>query len=156
MFFTYILMPHNMIILYFQLSYFAFSNSALLFTYYSCTHILHKRSVTCWVRSIFHYVTACPEDSISWRFEIVSSAAPRQRYFSFNFFHHKCAHSHLTCQGNGTCWWRSCHLDIGGFKYRQVSNIRHTKSQHLKYSRSVLRLSLPNPLKPDVKSGMTM
>ena len=40
--------------------------------------------------------------------------------------------------------------------YRQVSNIRHTKSQYLKDSRTVLRLSLPNPLKPDVKSRMKM
>ena len=40
--------------------------------------------------------------------------------------------------------------------YRQVSNIRRTKSQHLKYSRTVLWLSLPNPLKPDVKSRMKM
>ena len=40
--------------------------------------------------------------------------------------------------------------------YRQVSNIRRTKSQHLKDSRTVLRLSLPNPLKPDVKSRMKM
>ena len=40
--------------------------------------------------------------------------------------------------------------------YRQVSNIRRTKSQHLKYSRIVLRLSLPNPLKPVVKSRMKM
>ena len=40
--------------------------------------------------------------------------------------------------------------------YRQVSNIRRTKSQHLKDSRVVLRLSLPNPLKPDVKSRMKM
>ena len=39
---------------------------------------------------------------------------------------------------------------------RQVSNIRRTISQHLKYSRTVLRLSLPNPLKPDVKSRMKM
>ena len=38
------------------------------------------------------------------------------------------------------------------FNYRQVSNIRRTKSQHLKDSRTVVRLSLPNPLKPDVKS----
>ena len=36
-------------------------------------------------------------------------------------------------------------------KYRQVSNIRHTKSQHLKDSRTVLGLSSLNPLKPDVK-----
>ena len=38
--------------------------------------------------------------------------------------------------------------------YRQVSNIRRTKSQHLKDPRTVLRLPLPNPLKPDVKSRM--
>ena len=40
--------------------------------------------------------------------------------------------------------------------YRQVSNIRRTKFQHLKDSHAVLRLSLPNPLKPDVKSRMKM
>ena len=41
-------------------------------------------------------------------------------------------------------------------KYRQVSNIRRTQSRHLKDSHTVLRLSLPNPLKPDVKSRMKM
>ena len=40
--------------------------------------------------------------------------------------------------------------------YRQVSNIRRTKSQHLKDSRIALRLSLPNPLKPDVGSRTKM
>ena len=40
--------------------------------------------------------------------------------------------------------------------YRQVSDIRRTKSQNLNDSRSVLRLHLPNPLKPDVKSRMKM
>ena len=45
-------------------------------------------------------------------------------------------------------WWK--------YKYRQVSNIRCTKSQHFKNSRDVLQLSLPNPLKPDVKSRMKM
>ena len=40
--------------------------------------------------------------------------------------------------------------------YRQVSNISGTKSQHLKDSRTVLLLSLPNPLKPAVKSRMKM
>ena len=40
--------------------------------------------------------------------------------------------------------------------YRQVSNISRTESQHLKDSRTVLWLSLPNPLKPDVKSRMKM
>ena len=33
--------------------------------------------------------------------------------------------------------------------YREVPNIRRTKYQHLKYPRTALRLSLPNPLKPD-------
>ena len=42
------------------------------------------------------------------------------------------------------------------YKYRQVSNIRRTKSQHLKDSRTVLQLSLQNPLKPDVESRMKM
>ena len=41
-------------------------------------------------------------------------------------------------------------------KYRQVSNTRRTKSQHFKDSRTVLRLSLANPLKPDGKSRMKM
>ena len=44
----------------------------------------------------------------------------------------------------------------GLLKYSQVSNISRTKSQHLKDSRSVFWLSLPNPLKPDVKSRMKM
>ena len=42
------------------------------------------------------------------------------------------------------------------YMHHQVSNISHTKSQHLKDSRIVLGLSLPNPLKPDVKSRMKM
>ena len=41
-------------------------------------------------------------------------------------------------------------------RYRQVPNISRTKSQHLKDSRTVLRLSLPNPLKPDIESRMKM
>ena len=40
--------------------------------------------------------------------------------------------------------------------YRKISNIRHTKSQNLNDSRLVLLLSLPNPLKPSVKSRMKM
>ena len=42
------------------------------------------------------------------------------------------------------------------WEYRQVSNIRRTKSKHSQDSRTFLRLSLPNPLKPDVKSRMTI
>ena len=40
--------------------------------------------------------------------------------------------------------------------YRQFSNIRRTQSQNIYVSRVVLQLSLPNPLKPDVKLRMKM
>ena len=40
--------------------------------------------------------------------------------------------------------------------YRIVSNIRRTKSQNLNDSHLVLKSSLPNPLKPGVKSRMKM
>ena len=40
--------------------------------------------------------------------------------------------------------------------YRKISNIRRTKSQNLNDSHLVLKSSLPNPLKPGVKSRMKM
>ena len=40
--------------------------------------------------------------------------------------------------------------------YRKVSNIRRTKYQNLNDSRLILQLSVPNPLKPSVKSIMKM
>ena len=40
--------------------------------------------------------------------------------------------------------------------YRKISNIRRTKSPSLNVSRLVLQLSLPNPMKPGVKSRMKM
>ena len=40
--------------------------------------------------------------------------------------------------------------------YRKVSNIRRTKCHNLNDSRLVLQLSVPNPLKPSVKSIMKM
>ena len=40
--------------------------------------------------------------------------------------------------------------------YRKVSNIRCTKYQNLNDSRLILQLSVPNPLKPSVKSIMKM
>ena len=40
--------------------------------------------------------------------------------------------------------------------YRKTSCISRTKSQNLNVYRPVLQLSLPNPLKPDVKSSMKM
>ena len=42
------------------------------------------------------------------------------------------------------------------FKYRKVSNIRRTKCQNLNDSPLVLQLSVPNPVKPSVKSIMKM
>ena len=38
----------------------------------------------------------------------------------------------------------------------KVSNIRRAKSQYLNASRLIWQLSLPNPLKPDVKLRMKM
>ena len=40
--------------------------------------------------------------------------------------------------------------------YRKISNIRRTKSPSLNVSCLVLQLSLPNPMKPSVKSRMKM
>ena len=47
-------------------------------------------------------------------------------------------------------------LIIGLFYYRKVSNIRCTKYQNLNDSHLILQLSVPNPLKPSVKSIMKM
>ena len=44
------------------------------------------------------------------------------------------------------------HIDF----YRQTANVSHTKYQHLNVSRLLLQLSLPNPVKPSVKSRMKM
>ena len=52
-----------------------------------------------------------------------------------------------------------CRSDIffvDGPHYRKISNIRRTKSPHLNVSRLVSQLSLPNPMKPGVKSRMKM
>ena len=40
--------------------------------------------------------------------------------------------------------------------YCKISNIKGTKSQNLNVSRLILQLSLPNPMKPGVKSRMKM
>ena len=40
--------------------------------------------------------------------------------------------------------------------YCKIFNIRRTKPQNLNDSRLILQLSLPNPLKPGVKSRMKM
>ena len=65
--------------------------------------------------------------------------------------------SHRSCRGKQIAQWSLGPMPQTIFPlYRQVSNIRRTESQHLKDSHTVLRLSLPNPLKPDVKSRMKM
>ena len=46
--------------------------------------------------------------------------------------------------------------DISEYMYRKISNITRPKSKNLNDSRLVLLLSLPNPLKPSVKSRMKM
>ena len=45
---------------------------------------------------------------------------------------------------------------VKSLNINKVSNIRRTKCQHLNDSRLVLQLSVPNPLKPSVKSIMKM
>ena len=40
--------------------------------------------------------------------------------------------------------------------YRRISNIRRTEPPNVDVSRLVLQLSLPNPIKPGVKSRMKM
>ena len=67
---------------------------------------------------------------------------------------HYSSHFDVVCWGLYGFQWTD--IELSHETYRQVSNIRHTKSQHLKDYRTVLRLSLPNPLKPDVKSRMKM
>ena len=47
-------------------------------------------------------------------------------------------------------------FDINKCVYRQIFNIRRTKSQNLDASRLVLQFPLCNILKPDVKSRMKM
>ena len=42
------------------------------------------------------------------------------------------------------------------YNYRRISNISRTKYQNLNEPRLVFHLSLPNPLKPDVKWRMKM
>ena len=80
------------------------------------------------------------------------------------YSHFRCFRSAIRnkLQSLSTVLLSGCQSSPGGFEiqwfrqYRQVSNIRRTKSQHLKCSRTVMWLSFPNPLKPDVKSRMKM
>ena len=52
---------------------------------------------------------------------------------------------------NITSWWAPGGVCFN-YEYHQTSNISHTKSQNLNVSHLVLKLSLPNPLKPGVKN----
>ena len=100
-----------------------------LMTYLFCVHQLNNRFNMC------HLVSAhnsCP-------FTLTTGEA----ILLFLYFTYIWSHRMVT----GFCFQSH---------YHQVSTIRRTKSQHLKYSRTVLWLSLPNPLKPDVKSRMKM
>ena len=80
----------------------------------------------------------CPENSLV------------HLYWSHSAVSHRCMQITILNQSGGHA------NQYPAYNYRQVSNIRRTKSQHLKDSRTVLWLSLPNPLKPNVKSRMKM
>ena len=60
--------------------------------------------------------------------------------------------------GGGGGWGGGGGGGLGGYIWlgviHQISNIRSTKSQNLNVSRLVLKLFLPNPLKPGVASRM--
>ena len=65
--------------------------------------------------------------------------------------------------GEGLCGWRNDtykywenHFMTFPTEYRKISNIRCTKSPNLNVSRLFLQLSLPNSMKPGVKSSMKM
>ena len=86
-------------------------------------------------------------------------------WFSFKKIHLKM--SSTKCWPFCSCfnvlphWGRVMHIcskpDHHRFReYRQISNISCTKSQNLNVSHLALQLSLPNPLKPGVKSRMKM
>ena len=45
---------------------------------------------------------------------------------------------------------------LGDGSVKEISNISRTKSPNFHVSRLVLQLSLPNPMKPGVKSRMKM
>ena len=63
----------------------------------------------------------------------------------------------LTAAGKvAPCWLVAPASDITATMYRQLSNISRTKFQNLNISALVLRLPLPNPLKPCVRSRMKM
>ena len=121
-------------------------------------------SVYMWTSKCYSSVnTVCGLGNWSWGGHYVARMRPEQSWPS---------------DKEPFCWWKSswilctvcamnylcgscfvmfyCGLVWVNFTYRQVSNIRRTKSQYLKYSRTVLRLSFRNPLKPDVKSRMKM
>ena len=68
---------------------------------------------------------------------------------------HHCAYR---CPGTVRCRGICKHSDDQNLChiYRKISNIRCTKYPNLNVSRLVLQLSLPNPMKPCVKSRMKM
>ena len=49
---------------------------------------------------------------------------------------------------------RICQINSQHTLYRQTSNISRTKSQTIKFSRLILQMFLPNPLKTGVTSRM--
>ena len=64
------------------------------------------------------------------------------------------SHMHTVEQSMGT--YDTIYAYIENTTYRQISNIRCTKSQNLNVSHLVLQLSLGIILKPGVKSRMKM
>ena len=77
-------------------------------------------------------------------------------YCNNKFNHHKLPHNATSCHDCNEVESNLYQSIVFPFTYRQVSNIRRTKFEHLKDCPTVLWLCLPNPLKADVKSRMNV
>ena len=92
--------------------------------------------------------------SWGWWFEMLSR--PLWRYcddWTMTSWHGNAFYTNDLLRKESSSHWTNYGENL---KYRHVSNISRTESKHLKDYRTVLRLSLPNRLKPDVKSRMKM
>ena len=63
---------------------------------------------------------------------------------------------HVFLEENQGCIAHDKPSRLSHSKYHKTSNVRRTQSESLTIPRLVLQLSMPNPLKPNIKSRKTM
>ena len=109
-----------------------------------CQYHMWRQDMGCllWVQSLVHipleWLYCCIQNNMLYLFPPTTHTTPPQKKTP-NHLHHRNVNELYKMQ-----------------TYRKVSNIRCTKSQILNDSRLLLHLSLPNRLKPSVKSRMKM